>query len=159
MRGVLVKFGYCVEDRQARARSTLGVVVVRLGLAEVGHHAVAKVLRDMPAEALDCLRRRAMVLADDLAPLLGIEMAGDLGRADEIAETAPSDAAARRLERRAGSDLRHGSARQRRWLERSAPHCAQNFLPGWVLETALLTSVAGRESRTECRTSRPGIFR
>jgi hypothetical protein len=57
-----------------------------LGPAEIGHHAVAKVLRDMPAEALDCLRRRAMVLADDLAPLFGIEMAGDLGRADQIAK-------------------------------------------------------------------------
>ena len=64
-----------VEDREARARCPLGVVVVRFGPAEVGHHAVAKVLRDMPAEALDRLRRRAMVFADDLAPFLGIEMA------------------------------------------------------------------------------------
>ena len=40
----------------------------------------------MPAEALDCLRRRTMVLGDDLPPLFGIEMAGYLGRADEIAE-------------------------------------------------------------------------
>ena len=86
MRGVLVEFRYGVEDRQARARSTLGVVVVRLGTAEVCHHAVAKVLRDMPAEALDCLRRRTMVPGDDLPPLFRIEMAGDLGRADQIAE-------------------------------------------------------------------------
>ena len=40
----------------------------------------------MPAEALDCLRRRAMVPGDDLPPLFGIEMAGYLGRADQIAE-------------------------------------------------------------------------
>ena len=40
----------------------------------------------MPAEALDCLRRRTMVLGDDLPPLFRIEMASYLGRADQIAE-------------------------------------------------------------------------
>ena len=86
MRGVFVELRDRVEDREARACSTFGVVVVRLGTAEICHHAVAKVLRDMAAEALDRLRRRAMVLANDLAPFFGIELAGDLGRADEIAE-------------------------------------------------------------------------
>jgi hypothetical protein len=59
---------------------------MRFGPAEVSHHTVAKVLGDVPTEALDGLRRRAMVLADDLTPLFGIEMAGNLGRTDEIAE-------------------------------------------------------------------------
>ena len=59
-----------VEDCEARARGTFGIVVMCLGTAEVRHHAVAKVLRDMAAETLDCLRRRAMVFADDLPPLL-----------------------------------------------------------------------------------------
>src|ERR1700736_6777222 len=59
---------------------------MRSGPAEVSHHTVAKVLGDVPTEALDGLRRRAMVLADDLTPLFGIEMASNLGRADEIAE-------------------------------------------------------------------------
>jgi uncharacterized protein (DUF2384 family) len=59
---------------------------VGLGIAEERHHAVAKVLGDMPAEALDRLRRRMMIPGDDLPPLLGIEMASYLGRADEIAE-------------------------------------------------------------------------
>jgi hypothetical protein len=57
-----------------------------LGPPEIGHHAVAKVLRDMPAEVLDRLCRCMMVLADDFPPLLGIEMASDLGRADQVAE-------------------------------------------------------------------------
>ena len=86
MRGVLVEFRYCVENRQAGTGSTLGIVVMRLGIAEVSHHAVAEVLGDMPAEALDRLRRRAMIFGDDLPPLLGIEMAGYLGRADKIAK-------------------------------------------------------------------------
>ena len=40
----------------------------------------------MPAEALNCLRCRMMVPGDDLTPLLGIETASYLGRADEIAK-------------------------------------------------------------------------
>jgi hypothetical protein len=83
---MVVESGYCRQDRKAGAGSTFGVVVMRLGIAEVGHHAVAKVLRDIPAETFDCVRRRAMVLADDFAPLLEIEMAGDLGRSNEIAK-------------------------------------------------------------------------
>jgi hypothetical protein len=76
---VFIELGDRIEDREARACGTLRVVVMRLGPAEIGHHTVAKVLRDMPVEALDCLCRRAMVLADDFAPLFGIEMAGNLG--------------------------------------------------------------------------------
>ena len=83
---MLAELGYCIENRQTRTCAALGVVVVRLGIAEVRHHPVAEVLRDTSAEALDRLRRRAMILADDLSPLFGIEMAGDLGRADEVAE-------------------------------------------------------------------------
>ena len=86
MRGVLVKFRYCLEDREACARGTLRIVVVGLGIAEECHHAVAEVLRDMAAKAFDCLRRRTMVLANDLSPLFRIKMASYLGRADEIAE-------------------------------------------------------------------------
>jgi hypothetical protein len=59
---------------------------MRLGPAEIGHHAITKVLSDIPAETLDCLRRRTMVLADDLPPRFGIEMVGYLSRADQIAE-------------------------------------------------------------------------
>jgi hypothetical protein len=83
---VFVKLGYCVEDPEACARATLRIVLVGLGVAEECHHAVAEILSDMPAEALDGLRRRSMIVGNDFAPLLGIEMAGDLGRADQIAE-------------------------------------------------------------------------
>ena len=43
-------------------------------------------LRDVPAEARDRLRRRAMIPGDGLAPFLGIELRGDRGRADQVAE-------------------------------------------------------------------------
>ena len=135
MRGVPVKIGYSVEDRQARAGSTLRIVVVGLRPAEIRHHAVAEVLRDTSAEALDGLRRRAMVLADNFTPLLGIEMAGDLGRADQIAKqhcqmpSLPSLGLCLkdRANRRGGIEWR----------------CALRAEPGlgWALETALVASV------------------
>ena len=51
MRGLFVELRDRVEDRETRTRGTLGVVVMCLGIAEVGHHAVAKILRDITAEA------------------------------------------------------------------------------------------------------------
>jgi hypothetical protein len=83
---VFVKLGYCVEDPEACARATLRIVLVGLGIAKIGHHAVAEILSDLPAKALNCLRRRMMVLGDDLPPFFRIKMANYLGRADEIAE-------------------------------------------------------------------------
>ena len=90
----------------------------------------------MPAETFYGLRRRAMVLVDDFAPLLGIEMAGDLGRADQIAEKngqmpplASWAVTCQRLR-----TTRRGSIE---W--RSALRAELSF--GWVLETTLLTSV------------------
>jgi hypothetical protein len=81
-----VKIGYSLEDRQAGAGSALRIVVMGFRVAEECHNAIAEILRDMAAEMLDGLRRRAMIFDDDFAPLLGIEMAGDLGRADQIAK-------------------------------------------------------------------------
>ena len=68
-----------VEDREARTRSTLGVVIMCFGIAEIGHHPVAKVLRNTLAEALDRLRRRMMVLGDDLPPLFRIKLRRESG--------------------------------------------------------------------------------
>ena len=75
-----------VENRQARARRALGVVVMRRRPAEVGHHAVAEVLRDVPVEARYRFGRRAMKSREGLAPFLGIEPRGDRGRAHQVAE-------------------------------------------------------------------------
>ena len=83
---MLVELRYGIKNPQAGAGSTLRIVVVGLGIAEESHHAIAKVLGDMPAEALDCLRRRMMISGDDLAPLFGIKTACYLRRADEVAE-------------------------------------------------------------------------
>ena len=86
VRRMFVELRDRVEDREARAGGAFGVVVVRLGPAEIGHHPVAEILRDVAAEAGDRFRRRAMVPGDDLAPFLGIELRRDRGRADQVAE-------------------------------------------------------------------------
>ena len=123
MGGVLVKLRYGVEHRQAGAGSTLRVVVVGLGIAEVCHYTVTKVLRDTPAKALDGLRCRTMVLADDLAPLFGIEMASYLSRADKIAEQY------RQMPPLAGwrPSLASDFARIGVAASSGAAHCAQNL--------------------------------
>ena len=83
---LLVELCYGLEDFKARARGALTVVVMCFGIAEIGHHAVAEVLRHTPAEAIDGLRRRAVILADNLTPFFGIQAAADLSRTDEVAE-------------------------------------------------------------------------
>ena len=82
----LAQRAHTVDRGEARAQRPLGVVVVRLRVAEVGEDAVAQVLRDVPAEALDGARGRALIRADDLAQVLGIELRRQLGRAHEVAE-------------------------------------------------------------------------
>ena len=62
-------------DRQARPHGALGLVLVRPGPAEVGQHAVAHQLGDVPVEARDLARDRVLVGAQDLAHLLRVEAA------------------------------------------------------------------------------------
>jgi hypothetical protein len=59
---------------------------MRLWIAEINQHAVAHVFSDEAVEAADRVGDTAMVSADDLAQILGIEAHRKRGRADEIAE-------------------------------------------------------------------------
>ena len=73
--------------RQPGPHRALGVVLMRLRIAEIGEHAVAHVLGDEPAERAATISATAAVIgADDLAQILGIEPGRERGRADEIAE-------------------------------------------------------------------------
>src|SRR6185437_12563991 len=75
-----------VENREAGAGGTLGIVVVGLGIAEERHHAVAEVFGDVAAEAAYRLSHRALIGCHRLAPLLGVEPSGYLRRANQVAE-------------------------------------------------------------------------
>ncbi len=59
---------------------------MRVRIAEVDEQAVAQVLGDVAAEAGHGLGGGALVLGRDLPPVLGVELPGDGGGADEVAE-------------------------------------------------------------------------
>jgi len=75
-----------VDDRQPGAGRALGIVLMRLGIAEIYQHAVAHILGDKPAKAADGVGDAAVVRTDDLAQILGIEAGGQRRRADQVAE-------------------------------------------------------------------------
>jgi hypothetical protein len=54
--------------------------------AEVDEEPIAEILGDVAAEAYDGARGGALVLRDDVAPLLGIELLRERRRADQVAE-------------------------------------------------------------------------
>jgi hypothetical protein len=111
---LLVKLG----DREARARRTLGIFIVRRGPAEVSHHAVSEIFRDVAVKARDRFGGRAMIPGDRLAPLLGVEPSGDPGRADQVAEqhrqmTPLADCLARAEQRCSGNRIADGRIESR----------------------------------------------
>ena len=75
-----------IEDGEPGAHSPLGVVLVRGGIAEIGEHAIAQILRDHAAKALDLARAARLEGADDVALLLGIEPRRERARAHHVAE-------------------------------------------------------------------------
>src|SRR2546425_233514 len=81
-----VRLSRRVDEGEPPAHRPLGVVLVRLRVAEVDEQAVAQVLGDVTAEAGDGLGGSALVLGRDLSPVLGVELPGHGSRADEVAE-------------------------------------------------------------------------
>ena len=75
-----------VDDTQPGAHPPLGVVLMRPRVAEIDQNAVAHVLGDKPIEAPDDVGDGAMIRADHLAQILGIEPCRERGRTDQIAE-------------------------------------------------------------------------
>ena len=73
-------------DSESRHHGALGVVFLRLRIAEDGHQPVAKPLHHMAAEPGDGLRGLVQIGADQIAPVLNVERSGEFGRADQIAE-------------------------------------------------------------------------
>ncbi len=65
----------CLGQCQPGAHRPLGLVLVRLRPAEVGEHTIAHVFGDVPAPALHHLGAGAMIGADHLPHVLGVELA------------------------------------------------------------------------------------
>ncbi len=74
------------DDLEPRSRRALGVVLVGLGVAEIGEHAVAHVARHVSVEMFDSRLAGVLIGAIDVAKVLGVESLRQLGRAHEITE-------------------------------------------------------------------------
>jgi len=61
------------DHREAGVHRPLGIVLMRLRISEINQHAVAHVFGDKAVKAADRLGDTAMIGADDLAQILGIE--------------------------------------------------------------------------------------
>ena len=116
------------DQIQPGAHGALRVVLARLGIAEIGEHGVADIARDMAARALHDRCCAALIGADHLEHVLGIDPARDGTGTDKIAEQhrhltpfgLGRHARRRRRRghrhdrRRAGGWRRHGTGRTRR---------------------------------------------
>ena len=75
-----------LDDRQPGAHRPLGIVLMRLRIAEIDQHSIAHVLGDKAVEAADRIGDCAVVFPDQPAQILGVIPRRERGRADEIAE-------------------------------------------------------------------------
>jgi hypothetical protein len=75
-----------LDDREARAHRTLGIVFAGARPAEIAQHAVAHELGDEPLEPADHAGDGVLIAGDDVAHVLGINARRHLGRADKIDE-------------------------------------------------------------------------
>ena len=75
-----------VDDRQARPHRALGIVLMRLRVAEIGKNPVAHILGEKPTKPGQHLGDRAIIRGDYLAQILGVEPGRQRGGADHVAE-------------------------------------------------------------------------
>ena len=74
------------DQLQPRPHRPLGIVLVRLRIAEIDEHAVAHVLRDEAAEALHGLGDAFLIGRDDLAQVFRVHARRECRRTDEVRE-------------------------------------------------------------------------
>ena len=81
-----VDFDKRALDRERGAHGALGVVLLRVRIAEQRHQPVAELFQHMAAEPGHRRGRLVEIGPDEIAPVLGVELCGETCRADEIAE-------------------------------------------------------------------------
>ena len=81
-----VEFGERALDRERGAHRALGVVLLRVRIAEQGHQTIAEPFQYVAAKARHRLRSRVEIGPDEIPPILRVEPRRKARRADEIAE-------------------------------------------------------------------------
>ena len=85
--GVLaVEFGERALDRQRRPHRAFDIVFMREWIAEQRQQPVAELLGDVTAHFRNRGRSGVEIGPDEIAPLLGVELRGNPGRAYQVAE-------------------------------------------------------------------------
>ena len=74
------------EDREASANRALGVLLLRVRVAEINEDAIAHELGDVAIETPDSFAHRLLIGADHIAHVLGIEPRREVGRIRQVAE-------------------------------------------------------------------------
>src|SRR5438309_8928272 len=98
---------------------------MRSRISEIDQYAVAHVFGDKAIEAGDGFTHRAVISADDLAHILGIEPRGEPGRADEVAEHYRELPSLRTRRHRAVGCVRRAWYRRRSTVVVAGGHVAQ----------------------------------
>ena len=83
---VRLQLGHRGDQLQARTHRPLGVVLMRLRIAEINQHAVAHVFGDEAAEAAHGLGDAFLIGRNDLAQVLRVHAGGQCRRADQVRE-------------------------------------------------------------------------
>ena len=138
-----------IEDGEPRAHRALGVVLVCGRIAEIGEHAIAQILRDHAAEALDLAGAARLEGADHLALLLRIEPRRERARADHVAE---HDGELATL----GGGRRRAAKRSRAGVGRAcgdAPECKAGAALGTELGLRRVGVPTGRARPWQCRSA------
>src|SRR5215468_2317306 len=74
------------QHSQTRPYSSLRIVFMRVGIAEIDEETIPEQLGDVPIVALDNLGTHLLIGTDDFPVLFGVEVAGELGRVHQVAE-------------------------------------------------------------------------
>ena len=81
-----VEVGERALDGERGPHGALGVVLLRLRIAEQRHQPVAELLQHMAAKIGHRRRSFVEIGVDEVAPVFGVELRGKARRADKIAE-------------------------------------------------------------------------
>jgi hypothetical protein len=115
-----------VDNREPGADGAFRIVLARRRPAEIDEQSIAEILGDMTAEARDGARCGLLVLSDQVAPLLSVELLRERRRTDQVAE---EDGQLAALARRRG-DFRRGG--------RESAGCSRRDLKSLTAATAEL---------------------
>src|SRR5262245_54722697 len=81
-----IKVSHSSKNSQPRAYCSLGIIFVRLGIAEVHEKPISEQLGDMSFIALDNFGADVLVCPYHIPPVFRVELAGEFGGIDQVAE-------------------------------------------------------------------------